>query len=392
VNASQCFMTHTLGGTDVPEAKASTAATASRRWLSRPGISGMVKTRELNEKREEMETPRIALVAAVMAAISGLAAPAGAQDAVDVEKAKAEGKVVWYTSTPIEQGQKIADAFQKEYGIKVEMFRSGGSAILRRFQQESDAGRVAADVLTHSEPAAANAMGKKGLFVAFKPRNFDKVPDAAKDPTGLFIGQRLNMMTHYLRSDKVAAADEPKTWNDLADAKYRGKLVMTDPSFTSLQVSVVGMISKERGWGFYEKLRANDVMIVQGNQQVSDMLKRGERLIGVGALDSYASDLKKEGHPIKTLYPGDGVFVIPSPTSVVKGSPSPNAAKLFAEFMIGDTAQKIFPADGGYSARIDIAAPEGSPDLKTLKILAVDTDYIEKETGRIKRKFNEIFQ
>ena len=58
---------------------------------------------------------------------------------------------------------------------------------------------------------------------------------------------------------------------------------MTDPSFTSLQVSVVGTMAKARGWGFYEKIRANDVMIVQGNQQVSDMLKRGERLIAAGA-------------------------------------------------------------------------------------------------------------
>jgi iron(III) transport system substrate-binding protein len=200
------------------------------------------------------------------------------------------------------------------------------------------------------------------------------------------------MMTHYIRSDKVTDAEAPKTWNDLIEPRYRGRLVMTDPSFTSLQVSVVGTISKERGWGFYEKLRANDTMIVQGNQQVADMLKRGERQIAVGALDSYAADLKKEGHPIKTLYPSDGVFVIPSPTSVVKSSPNPNAAKLFAEFMIGDVAQKIFPADGGYSARTDIAAPAGSPDLKSLKIFTVDTDMIEKETGRIKRRFNEIFQ
>jgi iron(III) transport system substrate-binding protein len=255
-----------------------------------------------------------------------------------------------------------------------------------------DAGRVAVDVLTHSEPPAAKALGKKGLFVAFKPKNFDKVPDAAKDPNGLFVGQRLNMMTHYVRNDKVAAADEPKSWDDLLDAKYKGKLVMTDPSFTSLQVSVVGTMSKARGWGFYEKLRANDIMIVQGNQQVSDMLKRGERLIAVGALDSYAADLKRDGHPIKTLFPADGVFVIASPTSVVKGSPSPNAAKLFAEFMIGDIAQKIFPADGGYSARADIAPPQGSPELSSLKIIAVDDDYIEKETPRIKRRFNEIFQ
>jgi iron(III) transport system substrate-binding protein len=335
---------------------------------------------------------KVIVTLAAWLASASLPVPVAAQEAVDVAKAKAEGKVIWYTSTPIEQGQKIVDAFQKDTGIKVEMFRSGGSAILRRFQQEMDAGRVAVDVLTHSEPPAAKALGKKGLFVAFKPKNFEKVPDAAKDPNGLFVGQRLNMMTHYVRSDKVAAADEPKSWSELLDAKYKGKLVMTDPSFTSLQVSVVGTISKARGWGFYEKLRANDVMIVQGNQQVSDMLKRGERLIAVGALDSYAADLKKEGHPIKTLYPSDGVFVIPSPTSVVKGSPNPNAAKLFAEFMIGDVAQRIFPADGGYSARSDIAAPLGSPDLDKLEIIAVDDEYIEKETSRIKRRFNEIFQ
>jgi iron(III) transport system substrate-binding protein len=86
------------------------------------------------------------------------------------------------------------------------------------------------------------------------------------------------------------------------------------------------------------------------------------------------------------------VFVIPSPTSVIKGSPHPNAAKLFAQFMIGDAAQKIFPADGGYSARTDIDAPQGSPALDSLKIIPVDDEFIEKETPRIKRRFNEIFQ
>jgi iron(III) transport system substrate-binding protein len=345
----------------------------------------------MTEQREENANMlKLKLVLCGAAAIVALS-PAHAQEAVDVAKAKVEGKVSWYTSTPIEQAQKISALFKQQTGIEVELFRSGGSAILSRFQQEMVAGRAAADVLTHSEPAAANALAKKGYFVLFKPKNFDKVPDAAKAADGSFVGQRLNLMTHYYRSDRVAAADEPKTWDDLTSAKYKGKLVMTDPAFTSLQVSVVGTMAKERGWGYYEKLRANDTMIVQGNQQVSDMLKRGERLIAVGALDSYAADLKREGHQVKTLYPTDGVFIIPSPTSVVKGSPHPNAAKLFAEFMIGDDAQKVFPTDGGYSVRIDIAPPAGSPDLKSLKIIPLDGDYIERETQRIKRRFNEIF-
>jgi iron(III) transport system substrate-binding protein len=333
---------------------------------------------------------RVVAAAATLMALSLW--PARAQDAADIAKAKAEGKVVWYTSTPIDEAQKIADLFRKTTGITVELFRSGGSQILSRFQQEIGAGRVAVDVLTHSDPAAARAMAKKALFVPFRPRHFEAVPEAAKAADGSFVGQRLNMMTHYLRADKVAAADEPKTWDELVAAKYKGRLVMADPSFTSLQVSVVGMIAKLKGWSFYEKLRGNDVLIVPGNQQVADMLKRGERVIAVGALDSYAADLKQEGHPIRTLYPSDGVFVIASPTSVVKGSPDPEAAKLFAEFMIGDEVQNLFPADGGYAARADIRAPQGSPDLKSLKIIAVDDDYIERETPRIKRQFTEIFQ
>ncbi len=327
-----------------------------------------------------------------VAAILAVAGAAAAQDAADVAKAKSEGKLVWYTSTPIETGQKIVNLFQSEYGIKVEMFRSGGSAILRRFQQEMDAGRVATDVLTTSEPAAAAAMAKKGIFVAFKPKNFDKVLDSAKDANGYFIAQRLNMMTHYLRRDKIAPADEPKSWDALADAKYKGKLVMANPSFTSLMVSVVGMLSQSKGWGYFEKLRANDILIVQGNQQVADMLKRGERLIAVGALDSYAADERKAGHPIKTIYPSDGVFVIPSPTSVVKGGPNPNAAKLFAEFMISDAVQKLFPEEGGYSSRSDMPPPKDSPDMKSIKINAVDEAFIEKESSRIKKRFDEIFQ
>ena len=117
-------------------------------------------------------------------ALIALTGPAIAQDAVDAAKAKAEGKVVWYTSTPIEQAQKIVDLFKQETGIEVELFRSGGSAILSRFQQEIDAGRVAADVLTHSDPAAAAMRSpRKASSSPFKPKNFDKVPDAAKAPT-----------------------------------------------------------------------------------------------------------------------------------------------------------------------------------------------------------------
>jgi iron(III) transport system substrate-binding protein len=330
----------------------------------------------------------------VAAALAGCiaAGPAAAADPVDMQAAKAEGKVVWYTSTPIETAQKISNLFQKETGIRVELFRSGGSAILSRFQQELAAGRVMVDLLTHSDPAAAASMTKKGLFVPFKPANFDKVPDAAKDAGGNYVAQRLNMMTILVRTDKLPAADIPKSWAELTDAKYRNKLITTDPAFTSLQVSVVGMIAKNLGWDYYEKLRKNDMMVVPGNQQIADNLKRAERLIAVGNADSYAADARKEGHPIATVFPTDGLFVIPSPSHVVKGSPNPNAAKVFATFMLSDAVQRLFPTeDGNYAARADMPPPTGNPELGKIRIIPVDFDYIERETPRIKKRFAEIF-
>lgn len=336
------------------------------------------------------------LFLSALAATALAAAPGFAQefkpDPVDLAAAKKEGKVVWYTSTPVAAAQKIAKLFEAETGIRVELFRSGGSAILRRFTQEVGAGRVAVDVMTTSDPAGSAGLAKQGKFVAFKPRNFDKIPAEAKHPEGLYIAQRLNMLGIFAREDKVAAAEMPKAWTDLADPKYKGKMVMPDPSFTALQLMVVGTLSKKYGWTFYEKLRANDTMIVQGHQQVSDMLKRGERVIAAEGLDSYAYDDRKAGHKIATIYPADGTFAVPAPTAVIKGGPSPNAAKAFAEFMIGDTVQKMFPEDGHYAARVDMPPPAGNPELKTLKLMPVDYDAIERDSRTLKDRFNEIFQ
>src|SRR5215470_4201630 len=210
---------------------------------------------------------RLSRAAIVLAALT-LAAPVRAADAVDMAAAKREGRVVWYTSLPIALSQKLAGLFEQQSGIKVELFRSGGSAILRRFLQERDAGRVLADVLYTADPAATASLAAKDTFVAFQPKNFDRIADVAKDPQGRYYALRLNMITLFVRTDLVAPADAPKSWGALVDAKYKGKLVISDPSFTAVQVAVVGTLAKKLGWDYYERLRDNDAMVVPGNQQL----------------------------------------------------------------------------------------------------------------------------
>jgi iron(III) transport system substrate-binding protein len=321
-----------------------------------------------------------------------LAGAARAEDAVDLAAAKREGTIVWYTSNNVEQANAVAKMFEAKTGIRVELFRSGGSAIMSRFQQERNAGRVAVDVLSTTFPAVYAAFARERLLVAFKPKNFDKLQQEARHPEGFFSAHRITIITIFARSDTLGGAPVPKTWSDLADKAYAGKMVITDPSFSSLQVTIMNGLAKTLGWSFYEALRRNDTMVVRGNQQATDMLKQKERAIAIGIDDSYAVQARGSGYPFVSVYPAEGTFLIPNPNAIIKGSPHPNAAKLFMEFLLSDEAQARIVADGLFSPRLDIAAPQGAPRLADIKLFAVDHEEVAGNTKAIRQKFNEIFQ
>src|SRR5215468_11573995 len=128
-------------------------------------------------------TRRCLITGAAALALPTFARPAAAE-AVDIAAAKREGKVTLYTSAPIAAAQKVANAFQAKYGITVELFRSGGTQVLRRFMMEQQAGHAGADVLVSSDPAAVLDLAAKGLFVPFKPDGFEKVPAVLNEPDG----------------------------------------------------------------------------------------------------------------------------------------------------------------------------------------------------------------
>jgi iron(III) transport system substrate-binding protein len=184
---------------------------------------------------------------APLAAVLGLlTTQAHAADQADRAAAIKEGNVNWYTSTPFPLVQQLADRFTADTGIKVTLLRSGGEAVLRRFLQEQQAGQPGADVITMSDAGAATGLARKGVFVPFKPDGFDKVVDGAKDKDGAWIAQRVHLIGMPVRTDLMAESDRPKTWSDLKDGKFKGKMVMPDPSFTAIQLTVVGAVAEAR--------------------------------------------------------------------------------------------------------------------------------------------------
>jgi iron(III) transport system substrate-binding protein len=333
-----------------------------------------------------------ALIALALIALALMTAPPALAQTVDIEAARKEKSLSWYTSTPIAQAQQLASVFEQQTGIKVQLLRTGGQAVLRRLQQEISAGRLGADVLTMSDAGAANGLARQGILEPFRPEGFDQVADVAKDPQGRWIAQRLSLIGIPVRTDKVAEADRPRTWSDLKNPKYKGLMVMPDPSFTAIQLVVVGMLSQRLGWDFYKALRANDTMIVQGHQQVFSTMQQGERVIGAEGADPRSFYDGKDVPNQAVIYPTEGTFIVSSPTAVLKGARSPQAARLFAQFMISPEAQRIIVDSGIHSSRVDMPPPAGQPRLNDAKVFPVDLDHIEEKGRELKARFSEIFQ
>jgi iron(III) transport system substrate-binding protein len=335
------------------------------------------------------QTPS-ASVATAAATVAATAAATPAPSPVDLAAAKAEGSVSWYTSTPQNQAQKIADMFTAKTGIKVQLFRSGGEAVMTRFLTEQDAGKTAADVVTTSDPAAFNGLARDGKLLPFTPIGAELVPASAKGPSALWISQRLNLIVPAYRTDKVT--NPPASWKDLADARFKGQLVMADPAFTSFAYLVVHSLSRDLGWDYFKQLAANGTMIVQGHAQLATSLISGERTVAIESdAGQLFTDIQK-GTPIKIVSPTEGVFLINSPMAIPVKAPHPNAARAFVEFNLTTDVQQLFAAEGTYSVRTDVAPPKTYPELKALKIIAVDYDAAEKENKRAKDMFAEIFK
>jgi iron(III) transport system substrate-binding protein len=335
---------------------------------------------------------RAAALGLALAVVSPALGQGFTPEPVDLAAAKKEGRVSWYTSTPVQLAQALANKFEADTGIRVQLLRTGGTAVLRRIMSEIKAGQPGADVLTFSDAAAADDMARQNLFAAFKPAGFDKVADDAKDKDGRWIAQRIQVLGMTIRTDKVPEQDRPKTWSDLTHPKYKGMMVMPDPNFTAIQVVIVSMLSRKLGWDFYKALRANDTMIVQGHQQVFQTLQQGERLIGAEGSPPRTYNMGKTLPHHTMIFPSEGAFFVCSPMAILKSAANPNAARAFSRFMFTAKAQKMMAESGIHAARGDIAPPHGEPPLPSIKSMPIDYAYVHKQTRATKTRFSEIFQ
>ena len=152
----------------------------------------------------------------------------------------------------------------------------------------------------------------------------------------------------------VSAADAPKSWADMADPKWKGKLAVGHPGFSGFDAALVAWLSKEKGWDYFKAVRANDPLVQRSTFDSITSLNSGERLVAPMP-DGVAAPNIDKGNPIAVVYPTDGSLFIMGLTAIMKNAPQPNMAKLFTEFLLGAEHAEILVTNNYNSVRGGVA-------------------------------------
>ena len=179
--------------------------------------------------RTHSSTALSVVAAAIVAASSVAAAPYDAELKQRYEAAKAEGKVVMYSVESIELIQELADAFKARFpGIDFDFFRGDSTQIAQRFEAEAAAGRHLSDVLMLTATDSEN-MTRDGLLLDTNSPVAKSYPAGTQPTNGYWYNYGLNTVGFAYNTDLVKPNEAPKTWEDLLDPKWKGKIGMQDP-------------------------------------------------------------------------------------------------------------------------------------------------------------------
>jgi iron(III) transport system substrate-binding protein len=337
-----------------------------------------------------------ALMGAMAWASPGQAEPPAPYDITPelIDAAKKEGAVVFYTATDVTVAEKLAATFEQEYpGIKVQVERAGSERVFQRIGQEYSAGIFNADVIETSDAVHFLMFKKEGWLTAAVPQEVATAwPAEERDADGFFAAYRAHLSVIAYRKDQVKPEDAPKSFADLLDPKWKGKLVKAHPGYSGTIMTATHALTKALGWEYFEKLAQQDVMQVQSSTEPPKKLAQGERSVQADGNEYNVLRLQEEGVPIEIVYATEGTPLVIGNAAILKNPPHPNAAKLFYAYLFSIEAQQLNHDFGGLrSFHPELKEKAGRTALKDIKLLLPDAAGLESEIETIKSKYEEYF-
>lgn len=318
-----------------------------------------------------------------------LAAPVLAQDAKLIEAAKREGaKAVAYGSLESNTVEPIIEAFTKKTGIAVEYWRASATKVMDRALGELRAGKPLFDVMVNNS-GAIHVMKKEGVFAKYVSPAASAYPKEVVDPDLGPVYRNTPIGIVYNKA-QMKAADTPKSLEDLLHPKYRGKLVMPDPTqhTTTLQwlASLYKIMGKESSEKFIVELGATKPFLVESLAPSAERVSTGETPVGI-SLIRYVVTYSEKGAPVDYVRLGK-MLSTGQYLALSNKAPRPNSGKAFIDFFLGDESMAILARMGEFVNRKGFYPP--LPDADKIQAVEMD-DFDAKGFADKTREYQKLF-
>jgi len=311
-----------------------------------------------------------------------------------IEAAKKEGKVVYYTSIDLTVAERIARSFEAKYpGIAVRVERSGAERVFQRIGQEYSSRIFAVDAVNSSDAAHFIVWKRDGILAPFVPEDVAKYyPEEHRDADGTFASFRVSLSAVGYNTNLVKPEDAPKSFGDLLDPKWTGKIVKAHPAYSGTIMTATFQLVRELGWPYLEKLAKQKVMQVQSATDPPKKLALGERAVMADGGEYNLFQIKESGGPVELVYPTEGIPTVVGPNAIFKDAPNPNAARLFQCYCFTAECQQLIVDFGGLrSMHPQVKEKPGRKPFREIKTMKEDAAGVERMSEEIKAHYSKLF-
>src|SRR5215475_2016656 len=316
---------------------------------------------------------RIWLAALLFVATSTAISRAASNDSF-IDAAKREGEVVYYASMNLSEANALIAEFEKRYPfIKVKLHRTGSEKLLTRVLTEFRAKKTLADIIQTVE-FSMHLFNRSGVLARYLPQSNAIYAREFKEE-GFWTTVYYNCYVTAYNTRMVPARQLPKTYDDLLDPKWKGKLLM-EGTKADWFAGMLQIFGQERGLKYMRDLAKQQPSPREGHELLAQLVVAGEGAFDINIPAASVERMKERGAPIDwtALGPVPAVMV---GAGLATGAPHPNAAKLFLEFALSREGQKLMQTPGRQSGRSDFVNEQAAM-LKDLKIVPVNPALAEK--------------